>query len=132
MIPIPWSALLFNRFTAAALALVLAAAAYLWWSSSIKREALEAERLRIEHQAEMQRTANRSRSRDAEQRHAATSTYRDRYITRTITKIRYVTQNLAACTLSPDAIRMLNDVAKCAEDDRPASCASGDPVQPPG
>lgn len=111
---------------------VAAVAGYFWWSHRIEIKALEVERARVEHNAEVQRTANRSRSYDAESRQAAQTVYRDKFITTTLTEIRYVTQNLAACVLEPAAVRMLNDTAKCASEDRPASCGAGDAVSAPG
>jgi len=118
------------RLYAYGAALALAVAGYFWWAHSVEEKAVDAERARVEHQAEIQRTANRSRSYDAEQRQAAQTVYRDKFITKTLTEIRYVTQNLAACVLTPAAIGMLNDTAECAAEDRPASCAAGDAVQP--
>lgn len=120
------------RLYAYAAALALAVAGYFWWQHRVEEKALIAERARVEHQAEVQRTANRSRSYDAEQRQAAQTVYRDKFITKTLTEIRYVTQNLAACVLEPDAVRMLNDASKCASEDRPSACAAGDAVRPPG
>lgn len=111
---------------------VAAVAGYFWWAHRVETKALEGERARVEHQAELQRTANRARSRDAEQRQAWQAVYRDKFITKTLTEIRYVTQNLAACVLDPRAVRMLNDTAKCASEDRPASCGAGDAVPAPG
>lgn len=111
---------------------VAAVAGYFWWAHQVETKALEGERARVEHQAELQRTANRSRSYEAEQRHAGQTVIREKFITKTLTEIRYVTQNLAACVLEPAAIRMLHDAAKCASEDRPASCPVGDAVRPPG
>ncbi len=110
---------------------VAAVAGYFWWAHQIETKALEGERARVEHNAEVQRTANRSRSYDAESRQAAQTVYRDKFITKTLTEIRYVTQNLAACVLEPAAVRMFNDAAKCASEDRPASCPTGDAVPAP-
>jgi hypothetical protein len=107
---------------------VAAVAGYFWWAHRVETEALEGERARVEHQAEVQRTANRSRSHEAESRQAAQTIYRDRFITKTLTEIRYVTQNLAACTVSPDAARLLNAAAECARQDRPGSCPADDAV----
>lgn len=111
---------------------VAAVAGYFWWTHQVETKALEGERARVEHQAEVQRTANRSRSYDAESRQAAKTVYRDKFITKTLTEIRYVTQNLAACVLEPAAVRMLNDAAECASTDRSAACPAGNAVRPPG
>jgi len=120
------------RLYAYAAGVAIAVAGYFWWAHRVEEKALVAERARVEHQAEVQRTANRSRSYDAEQRQAAQTVYRDKFITKTLTEIRYVTQNLSACVLDPAAVRMLNDTAKCTSEDRPASCATGDTMRAPG
>lgn len=120
-----------TRLYAAGLAMALAVAGYLWWEHRTEQKAVEQERARVEHQAEMQRLANSTRARDAERLHNSQTVYRDRFITKTATEIRYVTQNLAGCVLSPAAVGMLNDAAKCASEDRPASCGAGDAVRPP-
>ncbi len=91
------------------------------------------DRAQAEYQAaaELQREANRGRSREAEQKQALQTVYRDRFITNTVKEIQYVTQNLAACVLSPGAVGMLNDAARCAGEDRPAACGAGDGLPAP-
>lgn len=116
------------RLYAYAAVFVAAITGYFWWANRVEQQALVEERARVEHQAEVQRTANRSRARDAELRQIAQTVYRDRFLTKTTTDIRYVTQNLAACVLEPAAVRMLNDAAQCAAEDRSAACGVGDAV----
>lgn len=102
----------------------VAAVLGLWaWSQhqAEKRGALE-ERARGEHAAEMQRTANRSRSQDIERSQGERTVYRDRFIDRTIIEVRDATQNLAACPLNGDTVRLLNAAAECARNDRSAAC----------
>lgn len=111
---------------------VAAVAGYFWWAHRVESKALEGERARVEHQAELQRTANRSRSYEAEQRQAGQTVYRDRFLTKTIVEVRHATQNLAACPVSADAVRLLNDAAKCASENRPSACGAGDAVRTPG
>ena len=82
--------------------------------------------------AELQRESNRGRAHQAEVKEAAQTVYRDRYITRTVKEIEYVTQDLAACPVPPAAVRMLNDAAKCASEDRPASCGADGGLRPAG
>lgn len=95
---------------------------YLWWENHVeKRGALE-ERARGEHAAEMQRTANRSRSQDIERSQSERTVYRDRFIDRTIIEVRDAAPNLDACVLNPDTVRLLNAGAECARDDRGAAC----------
>lgn len=97
-------------------------AGYRVWENHVeKRGALE-ERARGEHAAEMQRTANRSRSQDIERGQGERTIYRDRFIDRTIIEVRDATQNLAACPLNGDTVRLLNAAAECARNDRSAAC----------
>lgn len=97
-------------------------AGYRIWENHVeKRGALE-ERERGEHAAEMQRTANRSRSQDVERAQGERTVYRDRFIDRTIIEVRHASQNLASCSLTPDTVRLLNAAAECARNDRSAAC----------
>jgi type II secretory pathway pseudopilin PulG len=87
-------------------------------------------RAQAEYQAaaEAQRESNRGRTRVAEEKQAAQTIYRDRYITRTVKELDHAAQDLARCPLPPAAVRLFNDAARCAEQDRPASCGAGDSV----
>lgn len=82
--------------------------------------------------AELQRESNRGRAHQAEVKEAAQTVYRDRYITKTVKEIQYVTREMASCPVSPAAVRLLNDAAKCASEDRPASCGADGTVRPAG
>lgn len=82
--------------------------------------------------AELQRETNRGRAHDAEVKQANQTVYRDRFITKTVKEIQYVTRELASCPVPPAAVRLLNDAAKCASEDRPAACGSDDGVRPAG
>ena len=88
--------------------------------------------------AEAQAVATAQAQRNAELMGAAELRYtvmqpvREKLITQNITEVRYVTQNLAACVLVPDAVRMLNNTAQCASSDQPAACGPGDGLRPPG
>lgn len=79
--------------------------------------------------AEEQATRNRELQRAAELRYTVAAETRDRYITKTVTEVRYATENLAACVLRPDAVRLLNDAASCARGDSPAACGADQPVR---
>lgn len=117
-----------------AVVLVVAAAAvagYLWWEHRTEQAGALAERQRLEAVADLQREANRDRSRIADQGYAARTVYRDRFITQTITEVRHATADLAHCPVPPAAVRLLNAAAECASEDRPASCGAGDGVQSP-
>lgn len=82
--------------------------------------------------AELQRESNRGRAHGAEVKEAAQTVYRTRYITRTVKEIERVTSDLATCPVPPAAVQLLNDAAKCASEDRPASCGADDGVPAPG
>lgn len=81
------------------------------------------------HQAELQRIANRDRSRTAETGEGERVVYRDRVITKSVTEVRHATAPLADCPIPPTAVRVLNDAARCAREGRPATCFA-DPAVP--
>jgi nitrogen fixation protein FixH len=87
-------------------------------------------RAQAEYQAaaEFQRESNRGRARAVEEKQAVQTVYRDRYIYRTTKEIDHAAQDLARCPVPAAAVRLLNDAARCAEQDRPASCGPGDGV----
>lgn len=120
-----------NRWIAYGLLAAAAIAGYLWWEHRTEQAGALAERQRLEAVADLQREANRDRSRIADQGYAARTVYRDRFITQTITEVRHATADIAACRLNADAVRLLNAAADCATEDRPATCGAGDGVQPP-
>lgn len=106
-----------------ALAIVAAIlAGYLWWENQVEARGAMEERARGEHAADMQRTANRSRTQDIERATGERTIYRDRFIDRTIIKVQDATQSLSTCPVPPDAISLLNAAAQCASDDRSAAC----------
>jgi lysozyme len=86
--------------------------------------------IREKDRAAMQAQADRNRDlqRAAEIRYTVTAATRDRFITKTITEVRYATAALAACPVGPDAVRLFNRAAGCARDDSPASCGADQPV----
>ena len=69
---------------------------------------------------------NRERAGQVEERVVVQTVYRDRYITKTIKEIDRATQPLAACPVPEPARVLLNDAARCAREDRPASCGAVD------
>jgi nitrate/nitrite-specific signal transduction histidine kinase len=85
-------------------------------------------RAQTEYQAaaELQRESNRGRARGAEEKQATQTVYRDRYITRIVKEIDHAAKDLDRCPLPPAVGRLLNDAARCADEDRPASCGVGD------
>mgnify|MGYP001573557562 CR=1 FL=1 len=81
--------------------------------------------------AEQIKDKDRDLQRAAELRYTVKAETRDRFITKTLTEVRYVTQHLVSCPLGAPAVRVLNDAAACAREDRPASCGAGEPVRSP-
>lgn len=109
----------------ALLAAIAALLGALWWYGASKYdEGYQARKVEDEKAAEVQREANRSTAREAEERESVRTVYRDRFIVTTVREIRNEAQNLAACVLNDGTIRMLNDAARCAEDSGQASCQS--------
>lgn len=115
-----------RTWLAVACAALLAGAVF--WVQHLERQADAAGYARSQAEyaaaAELQRESNRGRAHLVEVKEAAQTVYRDRYITRIVKEIEYVTQDLAACPVPPAAVRLLNDAAKCASEDRPASCGA--------
>ena len=101
-----------------------------WWRITVHYEQRGYDRAQAEYaqQAEAQRERNRELQRAAETRYTVQAGIREEFIVATVKEIRHVTQNLAACPVDPAAVRMLNDAATCAREDRPASCGAGEPV----
>lgn len=109
--------------------LVLALAVLAGWHRlTVHYERIGYDRAQAEYQAaaEKQREANRGRSRQAEEHESQQAAVRDRFITKTITEVRYVTQALAACPVPDAARQLLNDAAECARSDRSAACGAGE------
>jgi hypothetical protein len=104
---------------------------YQYWAHQTRKAGALAERQRLEHVADLQREANRARSRAAETVYAERVIYRDRFITRTKVEVRHATADLATCPLGPRAVGLLNAAAECAADDRSAACGAGDGVRAP-
>jgi hypothetical protein len=115
-----------HQLVAALVLSVAAVGGYKWWEYRTEQAAALAERQRLEHVADLQREANRARSRAAETAYAERVIYRDRFITRTKIEVRHATADLSLCRLNDDAIRLLNDAAECAADDRGPACVAGD------
>lgn len=119
---------------AKALILAALAAAAFWivrtYNETLREEGRQEVRAEYQAQANAQAERNRELQRAAEKRYTVQAGVRERVIAETITEVRYVTKNLAACPVSEPARRLLNRAAECAREDRPASCGAGDGVQP--
>ena len=102
---------------------------YAYSSGSDKVQArFDAHVAQAEKDASDQREANRTRAVEVEERIVTQTVYRDRFITKTVKEIEYVAQPLAACPVPADLGRLLNDAARCAREDRSASCGADSAV----
>lgn len=81
-----------------------------------------------EHRSEMQRQANRSRTYAAETAHVTQTIYRDRYITQGVKEINREAPALNSFPVPVGTVRVLNDIARCARENRPTSCGADDAV----
>lgn len=81
-------------------------------------------RAQAEYQAaaELRRETNRGLARAAEEKQAVQTVYRDRYIYRTVKELDHAAQDLDRCPVPRPAVRMFNDAARCAYEDR---CPTG-------
>lgn len=91
----------------------------------------QAERNALTKSAQDQQAKNIELQREAEKKYVVIQQGQDRYITKTVTEVRYATQSLSACPVPAGAVRLLNDAAGCASKDSAAACGAGDGVQPP-
>lgn len=122
----------------AAVALIAGAAAGLSWFVHHERDVGRAEvqakwdteRAQLRQQVADQQARNRDLQRAAELRYTVVAQVRDRFITKTVVEVRNATDNLAACRLSADAVRLLDNASHCAGEDRAASCGADAGVQP--
>lgn len=78
--------------------------------------------------AEAQTARNRELQRAAETRYVVQAQARDRFIVQTVTEVRHVTDPLASCPVPADAVRLLNDAARCASADSAAACGADKPL----
>jgi hypothetical protein len=121
----------------AALIVIVLAIAGAWWRFDHMLAAADKagyDRARAEDNAAMQaqRDRNLDLQRAAEKNYVVQAGIRDHFIVETITEVRHETANLAACQLTPGAVRLFNDAADCARSDRSASCGHDEPVRDAG
>lgn len=111
---------------------VLAIAAGIWkiWHTADKAGYDRSQR-EYAAAAEKQREANRATAGKAEKKEAARVVYRDRVITKTVTEVRDASAPLAACPLPAGAIRVYNDTARRASEERPATSLADDALHNP-
>ena len=111
----------------AALVVIAAAGVWKFWHAADKA-GYERRQREDEAAAEFQREANRGRSRAAEQGESLQTQIRTVYITKTVERVRNVTEPLASCPVPDAAVRMLNDAARCARQGRSPACTPDDAV----
>lgn len=81
--------------------------------------------------ADAQAERNRELQRAAEKRYVVQAGVRDRFIVQTVREVRHATVHLATCPVGADGVRLLNDAAACAREDRPATCGADASVPSP-
>ena len=112
------------------IALALVAGFWKLWHTA-DRSGYERSQAEYQARAELQRETNRGRARVAEEKHAAQAVYRDRFITKTVKEIRDVPTDGTGCLVAPRVVRLLNDAAACAREDRPSACSVHESVPAP-
>jgi hypothetical protein len=84
-----------------------------------------------ERASQAQTARNLELQRAAERKYVVQQDARDRFHTVTVRELRHETDNLSACVLTPDAVRVLNDARACALSDTSAACGADDPLPKP-
>ena len=114
--------------------LVLAAlAAAGWWRLTAYYDARGYARAQAEGRAAADDQAQRIRElqRAAEIRYTVAAQARDQFIVTTVREVHRETAHLDACPVGPGAVRVLNDAAACARQDRSAACGPEQPLRDP-
>lgn len=92
------------------------------------RADFDAYKLAQQQQAETMREARAQTARDASVKETTRTFTRTVYITKKSKEIDHDAQALAGCPVPARTVGVLNDIAKCAREDRSASCQPGDGV----
>ena len=88
----------------------------------------DADRVKLQAAVHAQEVRNRELQRAAEKRYTVQAGVRDRFMTQTITEVRYAAAPLASCPV-PELVRLyLNAASGCARGDSAAPCGDGKPV----
>lgn len=95
---------------------------------AVVRNEFDAYKLAVQAQAEAMREARAQTARDAAQKESVRTVTRTVYITRKGKDLDREIQPLAACPIPVGAVRVLNDIARCAREDRPSTCGVDDAV----
>lgn len=88
----------------------------------------DAYKLAAQQQAETMREARATTAREAAQKETVRTVTRTVYITKKSKEIDHDAAALAGCPIPAGTVRVLSDIARCAREDRPASCQSDDGV----
>lgn len=97
--------------------------------SAAVRADWHAERLATQKAAQEQQERNLELQRASEKRYVVQAEVREKYIVETIVEVRRETQAMAVCPVPEPARRLLNDAARCARENSPAACGTGEPVR---
>lgn len=117
----------------AALVLILAAVAAVWWKAEHMLAAADRagydRRAAEDHAAaEIQRETNRGTARKAEESHAKQAEVREEFLVITSREVHHEAAPLAAC-LVPEPVRLrIRAAAECALGDRSSGCGTDDAV----
>lgn len=113
--------------------LVLALISAFWkvWHSA-DQAGYERAQIECQKAADAQREANRQAAHESEKKESVRVVYRDRVITKIVKEARDATAPLASCPVPDGAIRMLNDAAQRAREDRPAPDSADYSLSHPG
>lgn len=115
--------------TAAIMVLLAAFGAFCYCSGGAADRAELAEyKLAAQQQAETMREARATTAREAAQKETVRTVTRTVYITKKSKEIDHDAAALAGCPIPAGTVRVLSDIARCAREDRPASCQSDDGV----
>ncbi len=104
-----------------------------WWRLTAYYDSRGYARAQAEGMAAADAQAQRMRElqRAAELRYTVAAQSRERFIVTTVREVHRETAHLDACPVGPAAVRLLNDAAACARQDRSAACGPDQPLRDP-
>lgn len=114
----------------AVIALALVALGFFCYRAgkAVKGAEFDAYKLAVQQQAETMREARAQTARDAAQKETVRTVTRTVYITKKAKEIDHDAQALSACPVPARTVGVLNDIARCAREDRPTACKPDDGV----
>lgn len=98
------------------------------WQMRLRQEGYDRAAQAYAAEADAQASRNRARARAAEVRYIERERVRVEYFEQAKTEVHDATADLARCVLNDGAVRLLNDAAARAREDRPAARAAGEQV----